>query len=1000
MPTKILFALALCLSVFCPAAAAQQDCAPPGIVANAKSSNIFTPEQEMIFGELTIQNMAGEVRFVRDEKLLAYVNEIGARLAKHLPPTGLKFQFHLVDIGEANAFNIPGGHVMLSRKLVAFASNEDELAGVIAHELGHAVVRHGAADVSESLKKILNVTSLGDRADITEKYNLLIERARTKSFGRRRGHEDEQQLEADRAGLYAMIAAGYDPAAFSSFFDRLTESEGKTGGWFSDLFGKTRPEQKRLREMSRLTERVPPACREGRAASATDNFLRWQADVVSFREAGRTEELPGLVWKKELQPKLRGDVSHLSFSADGRLLLVQDDFSVTVVERASPPRVLFQIPVEDANEAAFTPDGKYVVLTTENLRYEKWGVAERRPVEVREMVVRADCWEHKLSPDGNYLACVDITTTVNVLDTRTGKKVWEKKEFYPLSIFEYFSWLVSARDRGGDGGGGGGDAGVGFFRIEFSPDSRFVMFSRSERFRFRIRYDVETLDSSENTALALDLTTFKPAEIGGDVKKISARAYVFLDAGRVLGMPSRKLEEAGVFSFPAGKRLQKFALAASEIKRTASGDHVIIKPLANARMGIFDMKKGVIVSGLNKADATMWENLTAYESASGKILLREVSYDEAKKQLDARDAVTIDIPVGHVRGLRAADVSNNFSWLALSSKSRGGVWHLETGERKFHVRGFRGGVMADDGTGVVDFPRFDDTPHGLVVLKPSDNQTFMLRELPDKGARQHGRFVLTRRSLKEKKTEKADQKSDEKSDEKKAAKNDVPPFFGGQGEGGDLQRDVRFELKDFIQDKLIWSRDFQKEAPEFSFDEFSGRLTFYYRLGGEAGKAKLKEMAELRAKADALGNKDNDYLVEIVDAFAQKTVGAMLLETGKGSFNVGRALSEGDWLVLRDSERRVLVYSLRDGALRHRFFGDNAAVNPKKNQLAVENFPGEVSLYDLDTGARLTSFVVNGGAALVRFNLEGDRLFVLSSTQAAYAFDLNKIAPKASARAN
>ena len=45
-----------------------QDCAPPDIVANAKSSNLFSPEQEMIFGGLTIQNMAGEIRFVRDEK--------------------------------------------------------------------------------------------------------------------------------------------------------------------------------------------------------------------------------------------------------------------------------------------------------------------------------------------------------------------------------------------------------------------------------------------------------------------------------------------------------------------------------------------------------------------------------------------------------------------------------------------------------------------------------------------------------------------------------------------------------------------------------------------------------------------------------------------------------------------------------------------------------------------------------------------------------------------
>lgn len=75
------------------------------------------------------------MRLVGDEKLLAYVNAIGENLIRHLPDTGLKFTFHLMDIPQVNAFNIPGGHVFVSRKLVAYVNNEDELAGVIAHEL-------------------------------------------------------------------------------------------------------------------------------------------------------------------------------------------------------------------------------------------------------------------------------------------------------------------------------------------------------------------------------------------------------------------------------------------------------------------------------------------------------------------------------------------------------------------------------------------------------------------------------------------------------------------------------------------------------------------------------------------------------------------------------------------------------------------------------------------------------------------------------------------------
>ena len=141
MQTKTFASLCLlvCLTLSSVVAYAQ-DCNPPAISANSQNYNIFSPEQEMILGELTYQRMGGEHRYLEDEKLLAYVREIGERLVRHLPPTGLKFQFFIVDIPDANAFNTPGGYVFLSRKLIAFTKTEDELAGVMAHELGHLLL--------------------------------------------------------------------------------------------------------------------------------------------------------------------------------------------------------------------------------------------------------------------------------------------------------------------------------------------------------------------------------------------------------------------------------------------------------------------------------------------------------------------------------------------------------------------------------------------------------------------------------------------------------------------------------------------------------------------------------------------------------------------------------------------------------------------------------------------------------------------------------------------
>ena len=88
----------------------------------------------MVLGELTYQRLSGEMRFVKDPQLVNYISSLGAKLINHLPPTGLTFHFFIVDIPEANAFDVPGGYVFISRKLIGFANNEDELAGGMKRE--------------------------------------------------------------------------------------------------------------------------------------------------------------------------------------------------------------------------------------------------------------------------------------------------------------------------------------------------------------------------------------------------------------------------------------------------------------------------------------------------------------------------------------------------------------------------------------------------------------------------------------------------------------------------------------------------------------------------------------------------------------------------------------------------------------------------------------------------------------------------------------------------
>lgn len=948
-----------------------QDCAAPQILANARNYNIFSPEQEMVLGDLTYERLSSEHRFIRDPALVAYIERIGERLNRHLPPIGIKFRFFIIDIPEANAFNIPGGYVFVSRKLIAFSNNEDELAGVLAHELGHAVVRHGANYLSEAFKEVLNVTQVGDRKDIAEKYNLFIERHRTKRGTRRTDHENQQQLEADRIGLFAMISAGYDGNAFADFFARLTEAKAASGGWFASVFGKAKPEEKRLREMINTTNQIPGGCKEPQQAMIGD-FVKWQADVVSSRELNQKEQLPALLWQRELSPRLRTDISNFAFSKDGRFFLAQDDFSITVIQR-DPLKVLFQFPAAfDARPATFTPDGQFVVYGTEGLRFEKWSVAEQKLVAARELVLRRDCWEHEYSPDGNYLMCVGYDMALRLVDTQTGKRLWEKKVFYRLTFFEWITWVGNDNDDKHD------ELRRKFFHVEFSPDSKTVVVSRSSSYRFKFLYGGLRADSSDDTVVALDLATLKPINISGEFKKRTRLPFVFIGPGKILFMSRSREEDGGMLSFPEGKRLSKFPIAARVVKATENSRFVIVKPLSQTRMGFVDVDEGKLVAALDKRDAALWGDVLVYETAAGTILVAKVQLDESKKTMDIVSSELIEIPLGQLSNVSTVEISPNFQWLAVSSKTRGAVWNLNSGERHLYVRGFRGALLTESGAGICEISKSSEANHSLVRFNPLNKNLDILKELPDRGAQLFGPFLLTRESLKQRKVAEDQQEKDEEGP------------FAPQTSEVSLSREVRIELKNIVTNKVVWFSEFPKEAPNLFFDSYSGRMILYWPLSSDAAKARMKSDPSLTASANAMGNKDDDYLIEIIDAFAAKSLGHILIETGKGSFDITNGLSEGDWLVLHDSENRFLAYSIKERELKNRFFGAEAALNPSRNQIVVENYPGELTVYDLVSGESQGRLIFNSNAEFVRFSLDGRKLMVLTDQQKVYVFDAQK----------
>jgi predicted Zn-dependent protease len=136
--------------------------------------------------------------------VVAYVEAVGRRLAHHAPGYGFDYRFRVVDADAPNAFALPGGHVYISRGAVALCNSEDELAGVLGHEVAHVSLRHAAA-----------------REGVTAGHPFLqlLQLPYLAAYSR------ELERTADRVGQGLAAVAGYDPAGITSFLRNLDALE-------------------------------------------------------------------------------------------------------------------------------------------------------------------------------------------------------------------------------------------------------------------------------------------------------------------------------------------------------------------------------------------------------------------------------------------------------------------------------------------------------------------------------------------------------------------------------------------------------------------------------------------------------------------------------------------------------------------------------------------------------------------------------------------------------
>ena len=201
--------------------------------AFANGFTIMSESSEIETGDKLDDEIGKKMGFYTEPKLQAYVSEVVRRLVRAGSPRSFEYSVKIVDMPEENAFATVGGHVYITRGMLAALNSETEMAGVMAHEISHISHRHVAKQQTRALGyQILGLGAMALGASMGNGDNNLgmaplgVSAALAAIMS---SYSQEAELEADESGLLMMAEAGYDPRGLVGFLRSLRVRERLSG---------------------------------------------------------------------------------------------------------------------------------------------------------------------------------------------------------------------------------------------------------------------------------------------------------------------------------------------------------------------------------------------------------------------------------------------------------------------------------------------------------------------------------------------------------------------------------------------------------------------------------------------------------------------------------------------------------------------------------------------------------------------------------------------------
>ncbi|WP_425605296.1 M48 family metalloprotease [Fulvimonas yonginensis] len=210
-------------------AGAQEDIRLPDLGSSADA--LISPQDAQDYGAAMLRQMRSMDMVVDDPLLDDYLNDLGYRLVAGSDRPKDHFAFFVVKDDEINAFAAPGGYIAVNSGLIAITRSESELAGVIAHEIGHITQNHLQRAFEDSKKDaplmalvLLGAIAAGAGSHSGDSPMAVLAAGQGLIAQRSINFTRKDEVEADRVGIQTLANAGFDPRAMASFFERMQDT--------------------------------------------------------------------------------------------------------------------------------------------------------------------------------------------------------------------------------------------------------------------------------------------------------------------------------------------------------------------------------------------------------------------------------------------------------------------------------------------------------------------------------------------------------------------------------------------------------------------------------------------------------------------------------------------------------------------------------------------------------------------------------------------------------